>query len=197
MRRTIATAALATLLFTALGQQAAQAKPGSTAAISGFSYDGSVKKVKDVSQGKVYELTIGQAGYAGLNLNRAGGETLADLAAPSFDYRSSVAGPSGGSPRLVVLLDDGGKIEVRPLTTSTSWTTVDASQVGSVDANGEVGTPCQYQYGTDWNGAKACHPGATVTDAFVVTDSAWLLGPYTQWIDDISFDGTTSGADAK
>jgi len=36
----------------------------------------------------------------------------------------------------------------------------------------------------------ACHPGASVTGVIVVTDSSWLAGPYTHYIDNIRYGGT-------
>jgi hypothetical protein len=39
--------------------------------------------------------------------------------------------------------------------------------------------------------ALACHPGATVTAAFIVSDSGWLSAPYKNWIDNIQYNGRT------
>jgi hypothetical protein len=39
--------------------------------------------------------------------------------------------------------------------------------------------------------ALACHPGATVTAAFIVSDSGWLNAPYKNWIDNIQYNGRT------
>jgi hypothetical protein len=38
---------------------------------------------------------------------------------------------------------------------------------------------------------KACHAGAAVTAAFIVSDSGWLGAPYKNWIDNIQYDGKT------
>ena len=50
----------------------------------------------------------------------------------------------------------------------------------------------------NWSNAQACHaPGTTVVDAFVVTDSGWLNGAYSNLIDNVQFDGITYGASAN
>ncbi|HMB66413.1 MAG TPA: hypothetical protein VKM96_00470 [Candidatus Bathyarchaeia archaeon] len=104
---------------------------------------------------------------------------------PSFDYYSTVAGDSGGSPRLHIDFSDGGSMDLRPLVlTANTWTHVDGS--GTLwDNNG--GT-CGFLYGTTYSIALACHSSGTVTGVIVVTDSAWLFtSGYTHYIDNISY----------
>lgn len=51
------------------------------------------------------------------------------------------------------------------------------------------GGTCGFLYEQSYSVELACHAGKTVTDVFVVTDSAWLAGPYTHYIDNIRYDG--------
>lgn len=193
MRR-IQKAGIAALAMTVLGTGGALAAPANNAAVGRFSTaDSSVTKVKDADRGLVFQLDVTATGYAGFSLKHAGGEAIADVAAPAFDFKAPAAAESGGSPRLVVRLSDGGDIEVRPESWSGAWQTVD-STTSNVDSNG--GT-CGYRYNTSWSAAQACHAGTTVVDAFVVTDSGWKNGAYTNLIDDVQFDGITYGASAN
>lgn len=128
--------------------------------------------------------------YAGANLNGVAGPPPAN--APSFDYYSTVAGASGGSPRLHMDFSDGGSIELRPLTlVADMWIregpggagtpTSDPGFATNWDSNGGTmggSCPAVFAYGVTYAVAVACHPGATVTDAFVVTDSACIP----QWL---------------
>jgi hypothetical protein len=126
--------------------------------------------------------------YAGASLHNVAGRP-APAAAPSFDFRSTVGGPSGGSPRLVIAFSDGGNINLRPLTwVANTWTHEDGNSTDWDNKGGTAGCPSYEQtYAT----LVACHPGATVTSVIVVSDSGFLYpSGYTNYIDNISYDGT-------
>ena len=120
--------------------------------------------------------------FAGATLKGVPGE--APATPPSFDFYSTVASASGGSPRLHIDFSDSGSIELRPLSwVANTWTHEDG---GSTDWDNNGGT-CGFRYEQLYATVLACHSGATVTDAIVVTDSNWLAGPYIHYIDNISY----------
>ncbi len=124
--------------------------------------------------------------YAGAELHNVAGPP--PTVPPAFDFRSTVTSPGGGSPRLVMCFSDGAncssRMELRPLVwVANVWTHEDGN---GIDWDNNGGT-CGYRYATTYNLGVACHPGATVTDVFVVTDSAWLAGPYIHYIDNIRY----------
>jgi hypothetical protein len=49
--------------------------------------------------------------YGGIDFHHVAGST-APATPSSFDFRSTVSGPSGGSPRLVINFSDGGSIDL-------------------------------------------------------------------------------------
>ena len=128
------------------------------------------------------------ASYAGIDLHHVDGQP-APATPPSFDFRSSTAGPSGGSPRLHINFSDGGSIDLRPLFwTADTWTNENGS---GTDWDNNGGT-CGFLYEQTYSVVTACHAGATVTSAYVVTDSGWLYPTgYTNYIDNIQYGGTT------
>ena len=128
--------------------------------------------------------------YAGAELR--GTDASAPVAAPSFRYYSEVAGPSVGSPRLVIQFTDttdgSDQIELRPVDlVAGEWTTVDGDDA-LWDAHG--GT-CGFLYGVTYAEALACHAGQSVTDVFVVSDSGYAYPPdgLTLLVDDIDYEG--------
>jgi hypothetical protein len=125
--------------------------------------------------------------FAGLELNHVEG-TPAPAREPRFFHKEDRSGPSGGSPRLVMLFSDGGRIELRPDQWSTSWQFVgEGDGDGNWDSNGGA---CGFQYDVNYEQALACHPDAVVTSAFMVTDSNWLYaGGYTNWVDRLQYNG--------
>lgn len=127
--------------------------------------------------------------YAGFELT--GIDNSAPAIAPSFAFRSTVSSANtGGSPRLVMQFSDGGNMVLRPLTwTADTWTTVDGSQ----NLWDNSGGTCGFLYGVSYATALACHSGATVTEAYIVTDSGWVVAPYTHYIDDVSYEGESLG----
>src|SRR3989442_274419 len=111
--------------------------------------------------------------------------------APSFDFLSNIAGPSGGSPRLVMCFSGApscyNKMELRPLAwVANLWTTVDGN--GPNWDNRGAGCPT---YGLTYTEALACHAGQTVLDVHISTDSSWLatVPPtgYIHYIDNIHY----------
>jgi hypothetical protein len=139
------------------------------------------------------ELEVGPevgTSFAGLELNRVEGTTPPERE-PYFYHKEDQAGPSGGSPRLVIrFVSDTGldRIELRPDGWSTSWQLVgEGDGDGNWDSNG--GT-CGFQYDVTYAQALACHPGAVIQSVILVTDSNWLyLGGYTNWVDRLQYDG--------
>jgi hypothetical protein len=110
--------------------------------------------------------------YGGIQL-RNGPTSLASITAASFDFNANQTGASGGSPRLVFALSDGGNIQLRPLTwTANSWATEDGFGAGTNDWDTSGGS-CGSLYGTTWATAAACAVGATITSIFLVNDSGW------------------------
>lgn len=126
--------------------------------------------------------------YAGIDLHHEEGRPAPEHA-PSFDFYSTATGPSLGSPRLVILFSDAGKAELRPL----AWAQDEWTTVGGGDNNWDNnGGTCGYLYQTTYDAVRACHPGATVTAAFLVSDSGYAYPEgYTHYIDNLEYDGTT------
>lgn len=115
-------------------------------------------------------------GYGGFVPHALDGLELSDVTALSYDFQVTTpgwTGGGGGSPRLVVELDNGGNLQLYPATplTSGTWGHLDA-MTGAVDTNG-VGS-CGYRYQASWATIQACDAGAKVTGAFLVNDSGWL-----------------------
>jgi hypothetical protein len=113
----------------------------------------------------------------GLNLKAIPGNIANpnNIYALSFDFNPNQAGPSVGSPRMVILFSDNGNADLRPLTwTANTWTHLDGMVGNNWDNNGG----CGFLYGTTWTAVKACHPGATITGIFMVNDSGYAGGPY-------------------
>ena len=123
----------------------------------------------------------GEVNYAGVELLDAP-STLPENE-PTFEFSSTVSGGSGGSPRLVVVWEDGGTSALRPLTwTADTWTTVSGSLW-------EDNTGCsEGTYNLSYAQVQTCHAGDTIESVFVVTDSGWMYEQgYTNYVDDISF----------
>jgi hypothetical protein len=126
--------------------------------------------------------------FAGTTLHHVEGRP-APQNSPSYWFKSDAAHngfASAGAPRLVVEFADGGNIELRPLTWSSSWTEEGADQSKDWDNNG--GT-CGFEFEQDYQTVRACHGDSLVTAAFIVTDAPY--GPYQLWIDQVQYDDTT------
>jgi hypothetical protein len=139
--------------------------------------------------GKVVQLSSPDGtSWAGFQGHALDGLALSAVSALSYDFAvtSPWSGGGIGSPRLVVELTDGGNLALNPvdvLTTGT-WVHMDATS-GAVDGNGG----CGYQYQASWTDALACHPGASVVDAFVVVDSGYVA-PMTVQVDNVTMNST-------
>ncbi len=125
------------------------------------------------------------SGFGGIDFHHV--PATAPSTPPAFDFKADKVAASGGSPRLVMQFSDGGDMELRPLFWTTVWTHEDGSST-----DWDVHSPaCAFLYETTYAAGLACHAGATVTGAFMVSDSGWLSAPYTNWIDNIQYAGTT------
>jgi len=136
-----------------------------------------------------FDLATEPVNFAGIDLHHEEGRTAPEEA-PSFDFYSSDTGPSLGSPRLVIRFSNGGRAELRPLAwVQDTWTTVDGDGP-NWDING--GT-CGFRFAATYAEVLACHAGATVTSAFVVSDSGYAYPPegYVHYIDNLQYDDTT------
>jgi hypothetical protein len=125
--------------------------------------------------------TTAPNGFAGVDVHHVYGTPTASYPNSRFQVKSDFAGPSLGSPRLVIRFSDGGRAELRPLANSPTWQDVDDP---NWDNNG--GT-CGFVFQTTWNVVQGCHAGTFVTDVFLVAD------PYgnTHWIDSLTTAGKT------
>ena len=122
--------------------------------------------------------------FAGIQLHHV--PSTAPAAPPAFDFMADKVAASGGSPRLVMQFSDGGDMELRPLAWTTTWSTESGAST-----DWDVHSPsCPFLFETTYATGLACHAGASVTSVFIVTDSGWLSAPYTNWIDNIQYDGT-------
>lgn len=130
--------------------------------------------------------TVGSS-FAGFVLNRVEG-TPPPEREPYFFHKEDRAGPSGGSPRLVLHFGGGNNIQLRPDNWLTGWTKVGE---GDGDGNWDVsGGICGFRYDVTYQEALACHPGALLQSVFLVTDSNWLYqSGYTNWVDQLQYDG--------
>lgn len=118
----------------------------------------------DAPDGQAFRVIATTTGYAGADVMHAEGRPVESYPPSSFRFRSSLAGPSLGYPRLVYLFSDGGNAYLRPLTWTQAWQTVSDN---NWDSNG--GT-CGFRYQVTWSDVQACHAGAIVTDIFFTTD---------------------------
>lgn len=124
--------------------------------------------------------------FAGIDIHHV--LSTAPKTAPAFDFKADKTAASGGSPRLVIVFSDGGDMELRPLAwTANTWTHEDGNS-SDWDVHSRT---CPFLFETTYAAGVACHAGGTVTDAFIVSDSGWLSAPYTNFIDNIQYDGTT------
>ena len=141
------------------------------------------------TDGQAIKLTVtGPGGYAGIDLFDA--PPAPPTTAPSFWFESSVSGAAEGSPRLVIAFSDHDYIDMQPTTwTAGTWTKVDGATTGWNDA-GQGG--CATLNSVTYQQALACHLAdhSTVSDLYVVSDASYP-GGFVNYIDDISYAGTT------
>src|SRR4051812_27038257 len=112
--------------------------------------------------------------YAGTTLHHVEG-LPAPAMAPSFDYKADRSGPSGGSPRLVMVFGDPadgttvGNIALTPDNWNAGW---QHAQDGQWDVTGGV---CLFRYHDNYQDAVSCMgAGTVVVSAFLVSDSGWM-----------------------
>ncbi len=108
---------------------------------------------------------------------------------PSFDFKVSATGGSGGSVRFVMRFSDGGRGELRPVTLQAGqWTHVDGAQPDWDNGGGSCGDRTSQTYAQ----VLACHAGAAVTNIEVINDSGWLHpGGFQVLADNVSYGGAT------
>jgi hypothetical protein len=100
----------------------------------------------------------------------AGFAAAPDPNPPSFDYKTTIAGRSEGSARLLIRFSDGGKGELRPLTlVADQWTHVSGLAADWDTTGGTCGS--QTQWSVTYSQVLACHPEATITGIKVLNDS--------------------------
>jgi hypothetical protein len=124
-------------------------------------------------------VTTATGGFGRIDVMHVFGTPVEEYPNSSYEVKSDVAGPSLGSPRLVIEFSDGGDASLRPLTNTTDWQLVE-------DPNWDNrGGTCGFLFQTDWQTIQGCHAGAVVTAAYLIAD------PYgfTHWIDNLETAG--------
>jgi hypothetical protein len=108
---------------------------------------------------------------------------------PSFFFKVSTAGASGGSVRLLIRFSDGGNGELRPISfQANQWSFVDGAGL-NWDTNG--GT-CGFATGVTYAQVLGCHAGAQVSSVEILNDSGWLYpGGFSVLVDNITYAGVT------
>ena len=130
--------------------------------------------------------------FGGLELVRGFDTNPADVDGASFWFKGDRTGNSNGSPRIVVVFDDGGNATLRPLTWTGNWQFVDGfGAATNWDNNG--GTCGPFLFNTSWIVIKTCHAGANITEVFAVHDAGpanfATFPDQTAVLDDVNFDG--------
>lgn len=128
-----------------------------------------------------------EKGYAGILFHHVTGIPAEAFPDSSFWVKTpDFAGPSLGSPRLVVLFQNAagtvtGYGDLRPLVLGPAWQEV-------VSPNWDVmGGPCIFRYEVPWSVVQSCFAGHTTAAVYVTTDA---YGIY-HLIDDITVNGKT------
>jgi hypothetical protein len=165
---------------------------------------GSDPLVASDTDGKVLDLNSPQTGcasngyldcsYAGMTLPGLDGKTLSKVSALSYDFAVQTPGWSGGgggSPRLVLILSDGGNVQLDPVTSLSTGTWVHMNAIsGTVDNSNGTGESCG-TYQIAWNTAVSCHGNATIQDAVIVNDSGWAApSGFDVWVDNLTLNNT-------
>jgi hypothetical protein len=138
------------------------------------------------------QTTTGSNGYAGILVHHVTGIPAAAFPDSSF-WNKAPAGPTLGSPRLIVLFQtatgvaDGNAELDQNARTTDGW-----EQVSDVTDYPNSGwdihsASCPFMYHKMWSVAQSCHMGDTVSAVYLTTD------PYgiTHLIDDINVDNKT------
>jgi hypothetical protein len=120
----------------------------------------------------VIELSVGGAtpgGYGSAMVGFAGVSGPPPSSSPTYDFRASATGDSGGSPRMTLRLTDGGA-ELSPArVVAGQWTPMD----GQSDWTSQGGS-CGYRVGLSYGQLLGCHPGGEVESLEIWNDSGWL-----------------------
>ena len=108
---------------------------------------------------------------------------------PSFFFKVSSTGLSGGSVRLVIRFGGEDRAELRPLVLQAGqWSFIDGASSQWDTRGGTCGARTQQTYAE----VLACHPGAQVTGVELINDSGWLHpGGFSVSVDNISYGGET------
>ena len=108
---------------------------------------------------------------------------------PSFFFKVSTTGGSGGSVRLVIRFGGDDVAELRPLALQAGqWAFVDGASSEWEMRGGSCGFRTEQTYGE----VLACHPGEDVTSVELINDSGWLYpGGFTASVDNVSYGGET------
>ena len=124
-------------------------------------------------------VTTPLGGFARIDVMHVAGTPVEEYPNSSYEVKSDQAGPSLGSPRLVIQFSDGGDASLRPLMNTTEW-----QEVADPNWDNRGGT-CGFQFQTSWQDIQQCHAGAVVTAAF------WVADPYgfTHWFDNLNTAG--------
>jgi hypothetical protein len=132
-------------------------------------------------------------GYAGILVHHVTGIPAAAFPDSEFWVKTpTFAGPSLGSPRLVVEFQDAtgqfvGYGDLRPLTLTPSWQQVNDTTAYPNSGWDVMGGPCGFLYNVKWQAVQTCFAGDTTLSVFLVAD------PYgiNHLIDDITVNGKT------
>ena len=131
------------------------------------------------------ELHVGPTGYAGTELQHVEGQPAPEVE-PSFYYKADRTGASGGSPRLQITFANGTVADLYPDEWETEWRKVGGEGEPQWDVRG---VPCAFMYRTDYEQVKTCAANSPVVEAILVSDSWWLHGEYTNWVDQLQWNG--------
>ena len=132
-------------------------------------------------------------GYAGILVHHVTGIPAAAFPDSSFWLKTpDAAGPSLGSPRLVVEFQDAlgnfdGYGDLRPLTLTPSWQDVNDTTSYPNSGWDVMGGPCGFQYNVHWSDVQACFAADTTLAVFVVADAYGI----DHLIDDVTVGGKT------
>lgn len=126
-------------------------------------------------------------GYGGIDFTVPSGLTVADLDTLSTDYKVTVGGIGGGSPRFVAEVDTLSGTEyilfyiggLGPTPADNTWYNSGniASPTSLVDVTGGV-----YQYQTPYSGVQTSMGSYPVTGIWIVTDAGWAVSGGTQTV---------------
>lgn len=135
----------------------------------------------------VIELSVRASGDWGM-ISIADVPSTVPASSPTYDFRSSVTGASGGSPRMVLRLRNeagelGGGVLQPASVVAGQWTHMDGQSGWE-----NYGGTCGYRPNVSYSELLACHPGASVVSLEMFSDSSWLYpAGYELLVDNITF----------